>query len=48
MSGTSALKGYLELPVNSYYGEILDEWRNMNRLDVNVPITSKCRGLQVY
>eukprot|EP00731_Ephydatia_muelleri_P011980 Em0006g874a len=39
MSGTSALRNYLELPVNSYYGEILDELHNMNRVDLTVPIT---------
>ena len=45
MSGTSALRNYLELPVNSYYGEILDELHNMNRVDLTVPITSKSRSV---
>ena len=40
----SALKSYLDLPMNSYYGEIIDEWHNMERVDVNVPITSKSRS----
>ena len=35
------LKDYLDRPLESYCTEILDEWRNLSRIDV--PVLTTCR-----
>jgi hypothetical protein len=37
------LKDYLDRPLESYCSEILDEWRNLSRIDVPV-LTCRCWG----
>ena len=34
------LKDYLDRPLESYCSEILDEWRNLSRIDV--PVLTTC------
>ncbi len=37
------LKDYLESPLESYCSEILDEWKNMSRIDVPVLTCMSCK-----
>lgn len=37
------LKDYLDRPLESYCNEILDEWRNLSRIDV--PVLTTCELL---
>ena len=42
MNMAVTLKDYLDRPLESYCSEILDEWKNLSRIDVPVLTTCMC------